>query len=813
MRLWASPERRKDAGAALLLAALVAFWLWPVLTLERVWFRVDFAHYIYPTFHWLHLRLSQGLSTAWAQDAMLGDPLYDTMASALLYPPLRLCLRFFDAVPAVALIWYAHLLLAAYGAYALARALRSSAPAALLAAVLTAFCGGMIYSAGAHTLLSPQAWFPWMLLGLVWIQGGGGRWRGAALLGLSSGAALLCGHIGMGSSQLWALAVLFAVWCMLGPWQERLRACAGPLAVAALICALLFAGQAWALGRVAAQSGRGHAYSTEEASADPLSPVALLQAPLPHALGRMEDNSFLGRSWRFGTFEPQGIVLYIGLLGLLLTAYGAWQRQRDAAPWLAAWAFLLLYALGRLTPLFDLLYMRLPIFDHLRAPVRSATLAATLLAPSAAWGLDALRQRASPRLGRWALAASGLLLLGALLLWLAQPWLMRRGEAYMTARFAGDPLHHFGAAYYLEKLQRWLDGLRGHLLAQGLFGLASAVALLALVRRRARQGARSLLLCLILFAELAFNLRGFHLTLPAALYEHVPQSVQRIRQAEAGSTEPFRALVWGQAAHIQRSFPDQKPVANLQAELQLAELPAPASHRWYGLDVVNAYPSPEPWRLDPFIGWFRDYDVGQDLPGQTRRLLEQRRLYELCGAKYVVSGERLDAPDLEPLMESPVYLYRDTRALPLAYVASDFSGAWSGSAAVKALLDPQRRESRWVRPALVEDPGLRAGTGGGTVHWLRYDDAGWALDVESQADGVLVLSRLHYDGPWRARLDGEPVPLLAANGALSAVRLPAGQHHVQIDDVDPSLRWAYLLQGLGLVLALLLFAMARETRA
>ena len=87
--------------------------------------------------------------------------------------------------------------------------------------------------------------------------------------------------------------------------------------------------------------------------------------------------------------------------------------------------------------------------------------------------------------------------------------------------------------------------------------------------------------------------------------------------------------------------------------------------------------------------------------------------------------------------------------------------------------------------------------------WVRYTDLEWRLNVSSVGPGVLVLSRLYYPGPWKASINGRPTALLAANGALCAVRLNGGLEQVRVyyDDALPGR--ALALQALGWALAAL----------
>src|SRR5579859_4579096 len=77
--------------------------------------------------------------------------------------------------------------------------------------------------------------------------------------------------------------------------------------------------------------------------------------------------------------------------------------------------------------------------------------------------------------------------------------------------------------------------------------------------------------------------------------------------------------------------------------------------------------------------------------------------------------------------------------------------------------------------------------------------------VEVQADGPgrLVLSEIIYPG-WQAWVDGQPAPIVTADGALRAVPLAAGRHQVTFEFRPFTLTLGAALTGLGLLLYVLL---------
>jgi hypothetical protein len=72
------------------------------------------------------------------------------------------------------------------------------------------------------------------------------------------------------------------------------------------------------------------------------------------------------------------------------------------------------------------------------------------------------------------------------------------------------------------------------------------------------------------------------------------------------------------------------------------------------------------------------------------------------------------------------------------------------------------------------------------------------IDLEMETPGLVVLTDLGYPG-WRARIDGEPVPVLQADHALRGVVAPAGASELVFSYEPGSLAWGLrlLLVGLG----------------
>ena len=92
--------------------------------------------------------------------------------------------------------------------------------------------------------------------------------------------------------------------------------------------------------------------------------------------------------------------------------------------------------------------------------------------------------------------------------------------------------------------------------------------------------------------------------------------------------------------------------------------------------------------------------------------------------------------------------------------------------------------------------------GGGDDVSVTHDAPGRIrLTATSDGDAVLVVSEAYFPG-WRVTVDGRPAPLLRADGALQAVRVPAGAHEVEFAYRPDVLALGGVISGLALLLVL-----------
>ncbi len=93
-------------------------------------------------------------------------------------------------------------------------------------------------------------------------------------------------------------------------------------------------------------------------------------------------------------------------------------------------------------------------------------------------------------------------------------------------------------------------------------------------------------------------------------------------------------------------------------------------------------------------------------------------------------------------------------------------------------LNPSR--AAVVHREFEEVLGKVGSPGAAQVTLATYHPEGSTYDVSSEKGGLLVLSEVHYPVGWTAEVDGAEVPLVRVNALLSALKVPAGSHEVQL---------------------------------
>ena len=177
---------------------------------------------------------------------------------------------------------------------------------------------------------------------------------------------------------------------------------------------------------------------------------------------------------------------------------------------------------------------------------------------------------------------------------------------------------------------------------------------------------------------------------------------------------------------------------------------------------------------------------------------------DFLNAGYVLSGTELKSERLEHLGSPDAHLYRNRFTRPRAFLVHQ-ARVEPPERTLEAMADERFELDRVA--LLEEEPGaaLAPAAGPESARVVESRNGRVRIEVEATGDALLILADQFYPG-WRATLDGEPAPLLAANYILRAVPVPAGRHTVTM-----TYRPVTFLLGLYLSLAAVSLLLAIAT--
>lgn len=364
---------------AVLALATVIFY-WSPLTDPQTTPQWDAIDVHYSLQRYFADEIKSGSLPVWADYAFSGFPFLADPQPGQWYP-LNWPFFLMGIAPKVIQLEIAlHCLLAAVGAFLLARRWLVSRDIALLVGFFYAFSGFFTGHASHVGLFQSAAWLPWILLGLH-IAMETGAVRTFAATGVAAGVMFLAGHF---QTALYAL-IAAALYCValltlrMGTWKRALTAL-GSIAIGVLTIGAI----SWLPGLVLVrESGRAGLNYSRHTNA-PLVPSALATLLWPNALGAVS-----------GPYHgPDDITQFyfyagIALLPLAIAGLLAPHIRRVAAILLipALW-----YAFGPAAGLYSV-FSKLPGLASVRAPVHAWFVVALALALLAGAGATVLEKR------------------------------------------------------------------------------------------------------------------------------------------------------------------------------------------------------------------------------------------------------------------------------------------------------------------------------------------------------------------------------------------------------------------------------------
>ena len=760
------------AGPAALLALLFLIFPQARHPFSLIQVTGDSLSYFYPIYHLTRDNLLHGRFTLVTDLAYHGAPLAALFPGGLLSPLVLVISGLFPGLLAYNLLYLLPFLIGPFGALALGRRMGWVWSACVFLAILWFYNGTSLGRVDGLNMQWANALLPWTLLAILksW-EPEGVPWALAAALPL--GLAVWVGHPQFALFQ----AVFLVIWCLGFPHPAPLGTRLGRGSWTGL-GALVFSAPAWVhtLEVILVDGPMPHWGDLDRFyhSWTPLNPITLV---FPWFFGKDQlDGHGVDYWWQYHFGEMQVDFALVGLLFILIFLAKPNPHRR----WVGSTAaFGIAMALGKFSPLYRLLSGWAP-FAWFRDPARWWFPASWALAFGAAWAWNEWRRNpgAVKTTGRRILAG---LALGMTLGVGVGNLLLRHGRVYLDSAagflirkfLLGDALHQHPAAYYLGRLpEKWaavslnLDPAQPRVFIPFLaLGLLVGFWEFAHQPQRAKWAALGLLL--VATGELAYFRFPYG------------ESFGNPAQLAAARTTPPRQRLWTVLSEPSVPSPDKT------SEMSLPD---------YGWAQNRAnlagYFQPELPRYHEFLsrlGWWGWVDKSLDPLGFRRHL----GLLRALGVDEIESDRPLSLPpSFHPIRREFPFAWRLSPTAPQAALFGRVEVAlWP------ELLDRMdRRGFDPLHTALVEEP----------IHPVPLpgrnpdpDIKSWQptrlqIATQNQAPALLVVQKTFLAG-WKARVNGQSVQAVRAQGVLLGVPLPPGPCEVELEYLPTGLRLAFFL--------------------
>jgi hypothetical protein len=762
--VWTRSETLRSIAVVLLFVAAAAA-MWPLTSAVVPW---DSKNHFYPMLRYLGAALEHGELPLWNPYHFSGHPSVAD-PQALLFTPTMLLFAWLVPSPSMQLfdaVVFAHFLPGALGVLLLFRK-RGWRPAGAVLAAMIFMLGGSASARLQHTgMIFSYGFFP---LALWLLEESLDRRSYPYALLLAAVAAMMT----VGRDQvafLCALTLFGAVVWRAWEAENRLgfiKSRAGVLLTAGAVGATLLAVPVMLTMQLLMTSTRP-SFGFGVAAMGSLPPASLATMFFGDIFGSLRTTyDYWGPDWQSmaaGTWTDRATnYLFAGTIpGLLLLWHGIAGGRlfaREFRFFLIVGLVAIVYALGRYTPLFEIVFDRLPGVALYRRPADATFLINFVLAFAAGYLLHRWLEEGSPRLaGLKRLASSslaGLLLAAALA----------------------------GALAFAWRASHLPDALRDIALAAAI---AAAVVTLGVKGNRpaARRAAIAAVLVAFTGGELLWRNAASALNAePAeryAVFRELPP--EQLQGLQALKKELAERNAKGERPRVEilglgGAWQNASMVLGLEDTIGYNPLRLADYEKAVGPGENAVDPN-----LRHFPGTFRGYKC---------------RLASLLGLEYLVLDRPLERlPRHFPRLggtkllygSGAMWVYRLESGAPRAYLATHLVPVDSETVLQQAELpDFDRANEALVDEANVDmlkgDYGLRDDTTAadpavGTAKITGYGRNEVVLAVETDRNSVVVLHDIFYPG-WEAYVDGKRRPILRANLLFRGVEVGPGRHTVE----------------------------------
>ncbi len=746
------------------LAALTVLFFWRILFTDQALFWGDIIMWFYPAQNLWAQSVRAADLPLWNPYILNGFPHFADPQAATFYPTMLLNLVF-PIHRALAIDIALHVFLFALLTWAFLRRQGLGRDAAFYGALILAFSGFLAVRVTQPTLLRSLAWMPLVFIAAERASVRPKDGRTVASIAVVLALQLLGGHL-----QTVLISTLLVL--ALGVWRTVRRDSRGGPSQSVLSFGAAFAaaaGLALVLAAVQVLPALEFAKYSDRSEGTDLTFAASFSFPVrqlpmlfsPRLFGSPGDGLYWGE-WLY--WEMVG---YFGLVSLLLAVVGLiLSRRRDRIFWAAAGLSGVAVALGRVSPLYQLLYWLVPGVPYFRVPARFLLWYGWGVAVLAAYGLESLRSpETSPR--GWRATLAIFVAIGVFAMYWAAggpavvPILQYLAKGAMqSSTYLPENLRQAAVAM-VEKVGL-AEGRRFAVLLT-----ATALVILGSRWRRIAPRPAAALLVLIGGVDLFSFGMNFYPTVSVEELSRPPRT-ERLLDLREGryrllTTPSFAFGTWGR--HMTYDF-GIRSSADLQ-QFRAALVPNINAERH--LPNIMGYTP---------LGLTRMNQVLNLAFSQAQRRVGRSPLIDFMGGRYLLTRANLGL-SYQKVYEGSFFIWRNDDALPRGYLVTEYT-VQSSDEEVGAILmgewDPRRLVVLDRAPA--DTFGLRPIRDPGVITRQSYGPTKLTFDLILSRPAIFVLSDTFYPG-WKAYVDGRPQPIYRANHAFRAVVLPAAARRLE----------------------------------
>ncbi len=740
----------EDGFAALFLLALAAVYFVPVLAAGNSLVLSAAGTDIWSQyFYWRAFgfnALGRGELPLWNPYIFSGAPYIAGIQSAIFYP-LNVVFLFLETPIAINFSIALHCWLASGFTYLFARYQRLTSGGALLSAITFAYGAPYFFHIypGHLSNLSTMTWLPLLFLGVeAFLRNQ--KIKYVLLSGVPLSMQVLAGH----PQYLFYSVIALSIYFGLRLWSTKALRQA-PFFIFGF-CLFVFVGLALSAIQFlpALELTR---YSVREAltyewvSIFSLPPEHLLTLLVPDFFGDLVA-AYWGKNYLWE------MSLYLGVVPLAMAAAAViFDRSRTVIIFTLIAAVSLILALGKHTPLLHILYHTVPGFNLFRGLSKFAFVFAFAVAILAGYGLTkimALERATFAKLRGLSLVLAGialaLLFLGFVKLLVGQSAWHSLIELFLQSQDRFLPLPTLSEKYISDSMFTVFKSL----IATSILLIAVAGLLWARGRFR-RLSARA-------FMVLIVGIATFDLWLFGSRYLPTfdPRDLSMDRELKAffqQEKESFR-------------------VATAMFELLNVGL-------LEGIENVGGYDAIVLKDYSQFINFTQGLPL--DEPNIAMEISRISPLLRLFANFYVLDpSTQLDHPEFNLVFQNQRYkVYKDSRALPRAFIVHDVRTITDGTKALAMLTAPEFNPSS---TALIEASALdlpnHPNLASAKSKIISRSLNRVVIEAETTAPGLLVLADAYYPG-WQVSINGKESRIHRTNRVMRGVVLPKGRHTVE----------------------------------